>query len=271
MAAAKISERVKGELFTDWWSQRVEYAKDAETRIVDLTNDYYRWVGRAKAYGPQAFSRALQLRGVHAKKLPAGPWVRVGIRLKTAAEAKPVVVRPEPETASVVYHKVEPSEATPFGVGMVNDYRISPFIGGETRVHVMLDTDTDAARMAARIAGELYVERRRQGEVKGYTHADDDALAPGELASMAAAFAFAAGVPPKWSGWLTLRRSAPDAREPEGYPVLGMLRVLWRRSLETFSAASPRGMLVKAGGLIIAAIETIDRAEARKVQEQGGG
>lgn len=162
-----------------------------------------------------------------------------------------------------------PGATQPVHFSLIDEYRIAPYIGGGCVDVVALQAlDADTASIAsARIAGELYAARRAQIAGHGYTHADDDALPPGELASMAAAMAYAASVPPKWLGWLKGR--APDeGRELQGYPVLAMLRPLWRRSLETFKADIPRAMLVTAGALIIAAIEILDRKAAREKKEE---
>ncbi len=150
---------------------------------------------------------------------------------------------------------------------IVSVHALAPYAGGPAVQTVVLEMPDEEDRASALIAGELYVARRRQRADRNYLHSDDDALPPGELASMAAAMAYAASVPPKWLGWLKGR--APDeGRELQGYPVLAMLRPLWRRSLETFKAASPRAMLVTAGALIIAAIEILDRKAAREKKEE---
>jgi len=277
MAAAKVSEKVKGALLSDWWAQRVEFAPEAQTLSADLYRDYLRTVGERNAYGRQAFARALEARGVHARKSDAGAKWRQGVRLKPTAEER---AQEAFVSAIIAAPKLRvDADLKPGRVVTEDDgrYSFASMVGGDITIGIVMKTPSASDEVSAQVARELYEARRGQareegGKVQAYTHADDDALPPGELASMAAAMAYGASLPAIFTGWL--RGRAPDAkRDLGGVHVLGIARVLWRRSFETFKAASPRAMLVKAGGLIIAAIETLDRAEARKakLQEQGRG
>lgn len=82
---------------------------------------------------------------------------------------------------------------------------------------------------------DIAAERRRQIEVEGYTPTRDDAYRPGTLAQAAAAYAYAA------SG------SGRDHGR------------LWPWPLHTWKPSDARRMLVKAGALIMAEVERIDR------------
>ncbi|EML1597784.1 hypothetical protein RVY52_002523 [Burkholderia cenocepacia] len=92
-----------------------------------------------------------------------------------------------------------------------------------------LEPVTQAAR-------DVLAERRRQVEVEGFTPEHDDAHSPRELAAAAGSYALHAhdqriAVTPAWWPWA---------------------RAWWK-------PGTPRRMLVKAGALILAAIERIDR------------
>lgn len=283
--------RAKGLIFEDWLRDRCVRNVDVSTLHAALYRDYCRHAGAA-ALGAQAFARALEAAGIKALKLPGGQHRR-GVRLREHPGGAEMIERidmpstPAREQASAVALAARGlSRTSGEGVdeitvkldvqGMVRApdaaplWQLTPITPGQPpEMGLMLEIKDAADEASARVAHELFEERQRQ-KAKGYTPADDDALAPGELASMAAACAFAASVPTRWTGWLRGRGAGPN-RELDGAHILGVLQRLWLRSLETFKAAEPRALLVRAGGLIIAAIETIDRANARKAQEQGRG
>lgn len=89
-------------------------------------------------------------------------------------------------------------------------------------------------------AQDVLAERRRQVEVEGWTPEHDDQHADGQMALAAACYAFAAVVPDPEGG----------GRPPFGWPWDS----LW------WKTTTPRRDLVKAGALILAEIERLDRA-----------
>lgn len=104
-----------------------------------------------------------------------------------------------------------------------------------------------AARSAAVV--DVLAERRRQVEREGYDHANDDTYVLGELGAYAAFYA----MPPAARDW---------PAEETGYGAT------WGEAIVPADWASPkpsnrRGELVKAGALILAEIERIDRAAAQ--------
>lgn len=89
----------------------------------------------------------------------------------------------------------------------------------------------------------IAAERRRQIEVEGWTPEHDDEHDSGELAAAAACYTVA-------------------AIDPEGITPLDQLPIPWPWAPEWYKPANPRGALVKAGALIAAEIDRLDRKAA---------
>lgn len=89
----------------------------------------------------------------------------------------------------------------------------------------------------------IAAERRRQIEVEGWTPEHDDQHQSGELAEAAACYA----------------RAASD---PEGLTPFECLPTFWPWGREWYKPGNPRRALVKAGALIAAEIDRLDRAAA---------
>jgi len=92
-------------------------------------------------------------------------------------------------------------------------------------------------------ARDVLDERRRQVEVEGWTPEHDDEHAACEMADAAAAYAL------HYSGW------SEGGRPVEVWPAD------W--SNKWWKPSTPRRDLIKAGALILAEIERIDRAAAK--------
>ncbi len=101
-------------------------------------------------------------------------------------------------------------------------------------------------------AAEIIAERRRQVEVEGWKPEHDDQHRLGELSRAAAAYAFSAGCSITSGGCFEPWVSAP-------------LVAIWPWHDSQFNPKDPRRDLVRAGALIIAEIERIDRAAKRGV------
>lgn len=86
-------------------------------------------------------------------------------------------------------------------------------------------------------------ERRRQVETEGWTPEHDDEHPLGEMAAAAACYAIHAS------------KYCTSALETKSLP--------WPWALEWWKPTTPRRDLVKAGALILAEIERLDRLEAR--------
>ncbi|PWE54369.1 hypothetical protein DEM27_19840 [Metarhizobium album] len=97
---------------------------------------------------------------------------------------------------------------------------------------------------------DIAAERRRQIETEGWSTARDDEHTNGELALAAGSYCESAA------------RSKLLARKPGGaFAVPKLWPLSWSR--DWWKPKSPRQDLVRAGALIIAEIERLDRAAAR--------
>lgn len=96
-------------------------------------------------------------------------------------------------------------------------------------------------------AQDILAERSRQITAEGYTTSHDDEHSGGELAAAASAYVFAAAdrLHPMSQGDGGFTASEPPMMMPQQW---------------SFKPDDPRRMLVKAGALIIAEIERLDRA-----------
>ena len=96
-----------------------------------------------------------------------------------------------------------------------------------------------------RAASDVLSERRRQVVEEGWTPDQDDAYKNGELSDAAASYALNAGV-----------------------PMRGLRPPYWPWDKQWWKPTDPRRDLVKAGALILAEIERLDRLQSAK---NGGG
>lgn len=99
---------------------------------------------------------------------------------------------------------------------------------------------------------DIAVERARQQAVEGWDHEHDDSYQEGQLPSAAACYAWFAALPKQF-------------REDVGasFPVFGdgeLLRAVWPWEADWWKPKTPRKDLVRAGALIAAEIERLDRA-----------
>lgn len=104
---------------------------------------------------------------------------------------------------------------------------------------------------------DIAAERIRQIEKEGWTAAHDDDHSTGEMALAAATYAYAA----------TLSRTEVDfhkRRLGQGFArgLLSTIGQLWPWDSEWFKPGNKRRMLVKAGALIVAEIDRLDREKA---------
>ncbi|MCB1462116.1 MAG: hypothetical protein KDJ90_06750 [Nitratireductor sp.] len=107
---------------------------------------------------------------------------------------------------------------------------------------------------------DIAAERRRQIEVEGWSPRHDDKHANGQLAGAAATYAMAAGVHDGDRGMLNF----PSRFDLYSNDAITAFKLLWPWSTSWWKPTSRRRDLVKAGALIVAEIERLDRAEARE-------
>lgn len=105
---------------------------------------------------------------------------------------------------------------------------------------------------------DIAAERRRQIEAEGWTPEHDDAHSEGDLSRAAACYAAHASAYQRVTVPLSAYQSAETVRDEYGWP---WAKAWWKPS-------TPRRDLVKAGALIVAEIERIDRAAL--AQPKGG-
>lgn len=95
------------------------------------------------------------------------------------------------------------------------------------------------------VIDEIAAERLRQITQEGWTHAHDDKHDMSEMATAAAMYA----LPPRQRQIII-----------DNYSMETLIRRLWPWEWEWFKATDRRKSLVKAGALIVAEIERLDRA-----------
>jgi hypothetical protein len=108
----------------------------------------------------------------------------------------------------------------------------------QAALHVLAESEAPTQPLTA-AATDVLGERRRQVEAEGYDTGHDDEHDNGSMAEAAAAYAYQAHN----------SKSCPAGKPPLGWP--------W--DSEWWKPADPRRMLVKAGALILAEIERLDR------------
>lgn len=109
--------------------------------------------------------------------------------------------------------------------------------------------------------GDIAAERQRQIEAEGWTPEHDDEHDDGQMATAAATYAYAASLPDRLreviSGIYTINNNS-------------LARALWPWENSWWKPSTPRRDLVKAGALIVAEIERLDRAALRATDDAGG-
>lgn len=101
----------------------------------------------------------------------------------------------------------------------------------------------------ATVVADIFEERRRQINVEGWTLEHDDQHSIGEMAMAAAAYAIS-------------DKMRPDPEKCELHMILWPWRISWWKPRDR------RRDLVRAGALIVAEIERLDRAASKtKTQE----
>jgi hypothetical protein len=119
----------------------------------------------------------------------------------------------------------------------------------ESRLRDVVEDALDAARTQA--ARDVLAERRRQVEEEGWTPEHDDEHSTGDMAAAAASYALAAGADSV--------RTVVERHER----IRAALHV-WPWASEWWKPKDGRRNLVKAGALILAEIERLDRASMKE-------
>ena len=107
----------------------------------------------------------------------------------------------------------------------------------------------------ARALGDIVVERDKQRRVLGYGNDRDDQYTVGQLASAAAMYAYASTFLDAKRDYLRTARTDQDGSTI----TINLLRHLWPNNWKPPTWHDRRHQLVKAGAMIVAEIERIDR------------
>ena len=121
------------------------------------------------------------------------------------------------------------------------------------------ELDAERARRVEGAASDVLAERERQKSAEGWTPDHDDEHGNGELARAAACYAHAAGLNPSARAFLE------DAPDYAGEHMV-ITRRLWPWDRSWWKPKDRRRDLVRAGALIIAEIERLDRATHKDTQ-----
>lgn len=106
---------------------------------------------------------------------------------------------------------------------------------------------------------DIVAERLRQVSDEKWTPQHDDEHADGEIARAAAAYAFSGSLSDK-----ILRERATMWWDKFGSDTLRVVKSLWPWAWEWWKPKDQRRDLVRAGALIVAEIERLDRAAEKK-------
>lgn len=112
-------------------------------------------------------------------------------------------------------------------------------------------------RDTSQAAQDVLAERLRQVEALGWTPEHDDEHSHGQLAAAAAVYAAHASADAAVFG------QAPNPDPASTFKLQEFVRRCWPWDMEWWKPSNRRRMLVKAGALILAEIERLDRAEKR--------
>lgn len=128
--------------------------------------------------------------------------------------------------------------------GAAGVHNLNQVEGCKPDLNITLQEGECGSHSAAR---EVLTERIRQIMVEGYTAEQDDQYTTGQLADAASAYA-------TWAHFGSL----PYAERTDA-------PVLWPWAAETWKPKSQRRMLIKAGALILAELERLDRKQAQEL------
>lgn len=120
----------------------------------------------------------------------------------------------------------------------------------------MTDKIDGGAVSLTKAAQDVLAERERQKSVEGWHAAHDDQYDKGQLPRAAAAYAISAATPGSVPG---LSGSMFGCQL---FPTLHNRSFLWPWEMRFWKPKNPRHDLVRAGALILAEIERLDRADA---------
>lgn len=173
-------------------------------------------------------------------------------------DVEPVVSRPHPELIEIVeaLRKIEGDEDVSAAMGVPGRMFAGVAVGWLRIVADGIERAASSPKMPCPSAGVKAIadERARQVSAEGWTPEHDDEHPSGQLAAAGACYAFAASEQAK--GDDTLRR---------------VPTIYWPWSSDWWKPKDQRRNLVRAGALIAAEIDRLDRASSPKEREHKQG
>ncbi|MEL6227757.1 MAG: hypothetical protein AAFR01_12180 [Pseudomonadota bacterium] len=135
--------------------------------------------------------------------------------------------------------------------------RLADMLGHEGGTVAFIDAVL--AESAPSPIAEIAAERRRQMEIEGWTVEHDDAHAQGQLAKAAACYAYHGGSGEFWRK-TEVQRDGTETRHTTVIDQMWPLTWAWK----WWKPKDRRRDLIRAGALIVAEIERLDRVAASK-------
>jgi hypothetical protein len=279
MAEAKAlrtmaTPKVRKLLFEDWWREHVTPAAGVLIPQRELFKAYCGRVDKRNRLGEQGFEAALN--GLRVKRVvKQGKTYREGVTFTTrpveAVELDGVTTADQARRQGRLQAGV-PVEADWGGVSPrgAEDGGVP---GMSLRAIYVRSDERDPEFPSISVAFELCSERLRQMKPgaeggEGFDADHDDASDPGAHERAAACYAYAAGQADHLGAFVDFNAKTAPREGRLGWVVRDTLVMMWPWSVlwwkpKTDAPDWKRRCLVRAGALIIAAIERIDRAKAR--------
>lgn len=232
------TRKVRDMLFEDWWKANIATVAGGALAQEAIFKAYRREMDARNALGQQGFERMLNSLGIK-RSVRQGKIYRLGVgfvRVASGADAPPLTVAAQ-------------SAAPP-----------PPAAPAEDNFAVQASMDVFQERLRQRLPTS------ERGE--GFDAAHDEASDPGAHERAAACYAYAAAQPEGVTPFVDFNvKSAGVGRI--GYIVRDTIVMMWPWSVrwwkpKTDAPGWKRRCLVKAGALILAAIERHDREKARE-------
>lgn len=245
-AADAVAEADEEPTYDEGYAEGVQDAKD---HGVDVAKAVQRWLDKQLGAGnwwdaaQEGYTPDDVIQGLHEAlreaARPAGAVLPVSDAMREAAATIVGEIVNYPQSAGEDY-----DELVPINLGYIRTLEAALSVQEPAPSPAVV---VDEAMVERRAIADITAERRRQIEAEGWSIEHDDKHANGEMAGAAACYALTS-TPKHWG--------APHAA-----------KTFWPWDEAWWKPSDPRRDLVKAGALIVAEIERLDRAA---LQNAGG-